>query len=174
MKILSHYPAILVLNNFTILRKLFPLKFSLVPLEEQFWFYIDQKELKLSIKPLQVIHFNLWPSDPDAKYQLAQFRYAQFWGFKVTQQSSLLLFAFSPPLFFRFSCLIFFLCWAFSRLHFHGESFQESLQDLIDKRRGRWVQWNKIFMEIFKSMLHSFLPFSRVSLTELCSFQCGL
>ena len=51
MKILSHYPAILVLNNFTIVRKLFPLKFSLVPLEEQFWFYIDQKELKLTIKP---------------------------------------------------------------------------------------------------------------------------
>ena len=32
-----------------------------------------------------------------------------FLGLKVTQQSWLLLFAFSPPLFFRFSCLIFFL-----------------------------------------------------------------
>ena len=31
-------------------------------------------------------------------------------------------------------------------------------------------QWNKIFMEIFRSMLHGFLPFSLVSLTELCSF----
>jgi len=32
-----------------------------------------------------------------------------FWGgLKVTQQSGLLLFAFSPPLFFCFSCLIFF------------------------------------------------------------------
>ena len=30
---------------------------------------------------------------------------------------------FSPPLFFRFSCLIFFSCWAFSRLHFGGNSF---------------------------------------------------
>ena len=30
-------------------------------------------------------------------------------------------------------------------------------------------QWNKIFMEIFRSMLHGFLPFSLVSLTELCS-----
>ena len=33
---------------------------------------------------------------------------------------------------------------------------------------------NKIFMEIFRSMLHSFLPFSLVSLTELCSFWYGL
>ena len=29
-------------------------------------------------------------------------------------------------------------------------------------------QWNKIFMEIFRSMLHGFLPFSPV--TELCPF----
>ena len=37
---------------------------------------------------------------------------------------------------------------------------------------GGW--WNKIFMEIFTSMLHGFLPFSPVSLTELCSFWYGL
>ena len=30
-------------------------------------------------------------------------------------------------------------------------------------------QWNKIFMEIFRSMLHGVCPFSLVSLTELCS-----
>ena len=30
---------------------------------------------------------------------------------------------------------------------------------------GSW--WNKIFLEIFKSMVHGFLPFSLVSLTEL-------
>ena len=39
-------------------------------------------------------------------------------------------------------------------------------------------QWNKIFMEIFRSMLHGFLPFSLffffLSLTELCSFWYGL
>ena len=29
-------------------------------------------------------------------------------------------------------------------------------------------------MEIFRSMLHGFLPFSQVSLTELCSFWYGL
>ena len=32
-------------------------------------------------------------------------------------------------------------------------------------------KWNKIFMAIFGSMLHGFLPFSPVSLTELCSFR---
>ena len=35
-------------------------------------------------------------------------------------------------------------------------------------------QWNKIFMEIFRSMSHGFLLLSLVSLTELCSFQYGL
>ena len=35
-------------------------------------------------------------------------------------------------------------------------------------------QWNKIFMDIFKSMLHGLLPFSPVSLTESCSFWYGL
>ena len=35
-------------------------------------------------------------------------------------------------------------------------------------------QWNKISMEIFRSMLHGFLPLSPVSLTELCSFWYGL
>ena len=35
-------------------------------------------------------------------------------------------------------------------------------------------KWNKIFMEIFRSMLHDILPFYLVSLTELCSFWYGL
>ena len=35
-------------------------------------------------------------------------------------------------------------------------------------------QRNKIFMEIFRSVLHGFLPLSPVSLTELCSFWHGL
>ena len=29
-------------------------------------------------------------------------------------------------------------------------------------------------MEIYRSILHGFLPFSPVSLTELCPFCCGL
>ena len=35
-------------------------------------------------------------------------------------------------------------------------------------------QWNKIFMGIFRSMLHGFLPLSPLSLTELYSFWYGL
>ena len=35
-------------------------------------------------------------------------------------------------------------------------------------------QWNKIFLEIFRSMSHGFLLLSAVSLTELCSFCYGL
>ena len=35
-------------------------------------------------------------------------------------------------------------------------------------------QWNKIFMEFYRSILHGFLPFSPVSLSELCSFWYGL
>ena len=35
-------------------------------------------------------------------------------------------------------------------------------------------QWNKIFMEIFRSMSRCFLLLSPVSLTELCSFWYGL
>ena len=35
-------------------------------------------------------------------------------------------------------------------------------------------QWNKIFIEIFRSMSHGFCPFSSVSLTELYSFWYGL
>ena len=46
-----------------------------------------------------------------------------FWVLKVAQQSWLLLYAFFPPLFFRFSCLIFFSFWTSSRLHFGGKSF---------------------------------------------------
>ena len=35
-------------------------------------------------------------------------------------------------------------------------------------------EWNNIFMEIFRSKLHGFVPISPVSLTELCSFWYGL
>ena len=49
----------------------------------------------------------------------------EFLGLKVTQQSWLLLFTLSPPLYFRFSCLIFLSCWAFGRLHFGGKSLEE-------------------------------------------------
>ena len=85
----------------------------------------------------------MWPSDPDAKYQLAKFRHAQkakfFGGLKVTQQSGLLLFAFSPPLFFRFSCLIFFsLAGHFVGFILVGRVFRKAFRILgLGERKGR-------------------------------------
>ena len=35
-------------------------------------------------------------------------------------------------------------------------------------------QWNKIFLEMFRSMSHGFLLLSPVSLTQWCSFCSGL
>ena len=55
-----------------------------------------------------------------------------------------------------------------------GRVFRKAFRILgLGERKGRW-QWNKIFMEIYRSILHGFLPFSPVSLTELCSFWYGL
>ena len=39
----------------------------------------------------------------------------------------------------------------------------------LDERKGSWVV-KQDFHGIFISMLHGFLPFSLVSLNELCSF----
>ena len=54
----------------------------------------------------------------------------EFLGLKVTQQSWLLLFAFSPPLVFCFSCLIFFLLL--------GKAFRKAFRILgLGERKGR-------------------------------------
>ena len=78
-----------------------------------FWSLSCYKELKLTIKPftgctlcdlliqMQNITCSLRSSDMRRKQN----------------------FTFSPPLFFRFSCLICSFCWAFSRLHIGGKSF---------------------------------------------------
>ena len=84
------------------------------------------------------------PSVPDAKYQLAKFGHAQKakfgLGLKVTQQSWLLLFAFSPPLFFRFSCLIFFsLARHLVGFVLVGRVFRKAFRILgLGERKGRW------------------------------------
>ena len=92
--------------------------------------------------------------------------------------------AFSPPLFFRFSYLIFFLFLGIQQASFWQERFLGKLLGSQDQMKGKvGGQWNKIFMEIFRSMLHVFLPvffvvlflfLFLVSLTELCSFWYGL
>ena len=55
-----------------------------------------------------------------------------------------------------------------------GKVFKKAFGILgLDKRKGRWVV-EQIFMEIFSSMFHGFLPFCLVSLTELGPFWYGL
>ena len=52
-----------------------------------------------------------------------------------------------------------------------GRVFRKAFRILgLGERKGRY----KIFMEIYRSILHGFLPFFPVSLTELSSFWYGL
>ena len=56
-----------------------------------------------------------------------------------------------------------------------GKVFGKALRILgSEERKGRPVDWNKICVEIFRSILHGLLPFSLFSLTESCSFWYGL
>ena len=102
--------------------------------------------------------------------------FEQVLDLKVTQQSSCLLSTCSPPLFFfRFSCFIFVLLLGIQQASFWWEIFLGKHLGSQNQMKGKvGEQWNKIFMEIFRSMLHVFLPLSPVSLTELCSFWYGL
>ena len=65
----------------------------------------------------------------------------EFLGLKVTQQSWLLLFTFSPPLFFHFSCLIFFsLAGHFVGFVLVGRVFRKAFRILgLGERKGRWA-----------------------------------
>ena len=51
-----------------------------------------------------------------------------------------------------------------------GKVFRKGFRILgLEKRKVLGGQYrNKIFMAIFRSTLHDFLPFSLLSLTELC------
>ena len=87
-------------------------------------------------------------------------------GFKIGTAVLTSIFRFLPFLLFSFVLPHFvFFCWALSRLHFGRKNFLESFSDLttqhvgLDERKVMWVQWNKIFVEIFMSMLHGVLPF---------------
>ena len=72
---------------------------------------------------LQVVHFASCRSRCKISLRSLGMRRKQNLGLKVTQPSWVLLFPFSPLLFFRLSCFIFFFCWASSKLHFVGKSF---------------------------------------------------
>ena len=50
------------------------------------------------------------------------------------------IFRFLSSRFFRFACLIFSFCWAFSRLHLGGKIFRRAFRILgLDERKGRWI-----------------------------------
>ena len=93
----------------------------------------------------------------------------EFLGLKVTQQFSLLLFAFSPLLLFRFFCLIFF-SFAGHLVGFIlvGKVFRKAFRILgLDERKGRWVVEKDCHANFWVNVF-VFLPFSPVYLTELC------
>ena len=96
-------------------------------------------------------------------------------GLKVTQQSWLLLFAFSSPLFFRFSCLIFFSLAGHSvGFILVGRVFRKAFRILeLGERKGRWAM-EQDFHGDFQVNVTWFFLLSPVSLTELCSFWHGL
>ena len=73
---------------------------------------------------------NVWeylPPPPEAES-----KFQDRFGFKMTQASRLSSFAASPLCSFCFSCPFFF-CWAFTKLHFHGRSFWESIKFSISE-----------------------------------------
>ena len=96
----------------------------------------------------------------------------------MAQQYWLLLYAFFPPLFFRFSCLIFFSFWTSSRLHFGGKVFRKAFRILgLDERKSGWVveqdfhgnfQVNVIWLQCYIG-----LPEPKSSLIRANSFSSG-
>ena len=96
-------------------------------------------ELKLTTKPFAGRTLRGLLLAKFGHAQKAKFR--EFLGLKVTQQSWLLLFAFSPPLFFRFSCLIFFsLAGHLVGFILVGRVFRKAFRILgLGERKGRWV-----------------------------------
>ena len=86
---------------------------------------------------------------PQIRLQVVHF--AAFWSrFKIlacevgarteSKISRLLLFAFSPPLFFRFSCPFFSLAGHLVGFILVGKVFRKALRILgLDERKGRWV-----------------------------------
>ena len=88
----------------------------------------------------------------------------EFLGLKVTQQSWLLLFAFSPPFFFRFSCLIFFsLAGHLVGFILVGRVFRKAFRILgLGERRGRWLMEQDFHGDFQVNVTWFFASFSGV------------
>ena len=64
---------------------------------------------------------------------------------------------------FLFSFLIFFFCWAFSRLHFGGKKFRKAFRILgLGERKGGWV------------VEQGFHGNFQVNVTWFFAFRCGV
>ena len=85
-------------------------------------------------------------------------------GLKVTQQSWLLLFAFSPPLFFHFSCLIFFsLAGHLVGFILVGRVFRKAFRILgLGERKGRWAMEQDFHGDFQVNVTWFFASFSGV------------
>ena len=82
----------------------------------------------------------------------------------MTHQSLLFLFAFSSPLFFRFSCLMFFFWWALSFI-LVGEVLGKAIRVLgLDERKGRSIVEQDFHGNFWVN--GTCFPFSLASLTE--------
>ena len=88
----------------------------------------------------------------------------EFLGLKVTQQSWLLLFAFSSPLFFRFSCLIFFsLAGHLVGFVLVGRVFRKAFRILgLGERKGRWAMQQDFHGDFQVNVTWFFASFSGV------------
>ena len=102
-----------------------------------FWSLSCYKELKLTTNPFtgHTLHGLLMQMQNISLRSLGMRR-----GLKVTQLSSLLLFPFSPPLFFRFSCSFFFsLAGHLVGFILMGRVFKKAFRILgLGVRKGRW------------------------------------
>ena len=85
-------------------------------------------------------------------------------GLKVAQQSWLLLFTFSPPFFFRFSCLIFFsLAWHLVGFILVGRVFRKAVRILgSGERKGRWAMEQDFHGDFQVNVMWFFASFSGV------------
>ena len=131
------------------------------------------KSYKLPQRRLQVVHFAaFWSRCKILACEVRACVESKNFGFDTAVLTSTFRFLSSPL--FCFSCLIFFPCLAFNRLHFGGKGFRKALRNSgLDERKGRWVL-EQDFHGNFQLNVTRFLPFSPVSLTELFSFWYGL
>ena len=110
-----------------------------------FWSLSCYKELRLTTNGFTGHTLTSWPSDPDAKYQLAKFGHVQKVKFGFKSDRAVLTFTFlflSSPLFSLFLPHFFFLFHARHLVSFIlvGIVFRKAFRILgLGERKGRWA-----------------------------------